>query len=126
MFGTNRHGSIQDRAARPHLVGAIMNFLICGGNALGVGSYAPSRLVLSLLGINARRPHLPRPGRQVRGDRRARADAGGIPGVLIAAYIVKPLTGGNDPLARSRGRAIYASVSMLPASRSPAAEPNCS
>jgi uncharacterized membrane protein YfcA len=115
------------------VLAAIMNFLICGGNALGVGSYAPSLLVFSLLGMN---PRAAFPimmgsaacGLSAAGIRFARAGRfdgtialaltiGGIPGVLIAAYVVKSL-----PVETIRWLVVavvlYASVSMLSAARS--------
>ncbi len=111
---------------------AITTFFICGGNALGVGSYAPSLLVFSLLGMNPRAAFpimmgsaacgLPAAG--IRFARAGRFDGtvalaltlGGIPGVLIAAYVVKSL-----PVAAIRWLVVavvlYASASMLAASR---------
>jgi uncharacterized membrane protein YfcA len=111
---------------------AVMTFFICGGNALGVGSYAPSLLVFSLLGMNPRAAFpimmgsaacgLPAAG--IRFARAGRFDGtvalaltlGGIPGVLIAAYVVKSL-----PVETIRWLVVavvlYASTSMLAASR---------
>ncbi len=119
------------------VLAAIMNFLICGGNALGVGSYAPSLLAFSLLGMNPRAAFpimmgsaacgLPAAG--IRFARAGRFDGsvalaltlGGIPGVLIAAYVVKSL-----PVETIRWLVVavvlYASVSMLAAARSEPAE----
>ena len=111
---------------------AVMTFFICAGNALGVGSYAPSLLVFSLLGMNPRAAFpimmgsaacgLPAAG--IRFVRAGRFDGtvalaltlGGIPGVLIAAYVVKSL-----PVETIRWLVVavvlYASMSMLAASR---------
>ena len=119
------------------VLAAIMNFFICGGNALGVGSYAPSLLAFSLLGMNPRAAfpimmgsaacRLPAAG--IRFARAGRFDGnvalaltlGGIPGVLIAAYVVKSL-----PVETIRWLVVavvlYASVSMLAAARSEPAE----
>ena len=115
------------------VVAAVVNFLLGGCNALGVGSYAPSLLVFSLLGMNPRSAFpimmgsaacmLPAAG--IRFARAGRFDGsvalaltlGGIPGVLIAAYVVKSL-----PVETIRWLVVfvvlYASLSMLAASRS--------
>jgi uncharacterized membrane protein YfcA len=116
---------------------AVVNFVLGGCNALGVGSYAPSLLVFSLLGMNPRAAFpimmgsaacmLPAAG--IRFARAGRFDGtvalaltlGGIPGVLIAAYVVKSL-----PVETIRWLVVavvlYASVSMLAAARSETAE----
>lgn len=115
------------------VLAAVVNFLLGGCNALGVGSYAPSLLVFSLLGMNPRAAFpimmgsaacmLPAAG--IRFARAGRFDGsvalgltlGGIPGVLIAAYVVKSL-----PVETIRWLVVavvlYASISMLSASRS--------
>ncbi len=84
-----------------------VNFALGALNALGIGSYAPSLIVFSLMGMDPRSAFpimmgsaaymLPMAGLQF-----ARADKydgqaalgialGGIPGVLVAAYVVKSL-----------------------------------
>lgn len=84
-----------------------VNFALGALNALGIGSYAPSLIVFSLMGMDPRSAFpimmgsaaymLPMAGIQF-----ARADKydgqaalgialGGIPGVLVAAYVVKSL-----------------------------------
>jgi uncharacterized membrane protein YfcA len=115
------------------VLAAVVNFLLGGCNALGVGSYAPSLLVFSLLGMNPRAAFpimmgsaacmLPAAG--IRFARSGRFDGsvalgltlGGIPGVLIAAYVVKSL-----PVETIRWLVVavvlYASISILAASRS--------
>ena len=112
---------------------ALVNFVLGVLNALGVGSYAPSLLVFSLLGMNPRAAFpimmgsaacmLPAAG--IRFAKAGRFDGsvalaltlGGIPGVLIAAYIVKSL-----PVETIRWGVVfvvlYASLSMLSAARS--------
>jgi uncharacterized membrane protein YfcA len=118
---------------------AIVSFLLGGGNALGVGSYAPSLLVFSLLGMNPRAAFpimmgtaactLPAAG--IRFVRAGRFDGtvalaltlGGVPGVLIAAYVVKSLSVG---MIRWLVVAVvlYASGSMRAAARpGPSEEP---
>lgn len=117
---------------------AAVNFCLGALNALGIGSYAPSLLVFSLLGMNPRSAFpimmgsaaymLPAAG--IRFARAGRYHGpvalaltlGGIPGVLIAAYVVKSL-----PLETIRWLVVavvlYASVSMLSAARQRAAVP---
>ncbi len=113
-------------------VTALVNFALGALNALGVGSYAPSLLVFSLLGMNPRAAFpimmgsaacmLPAAG--IRFARSGRYDGtialaltlGGIPGVLIAAYVVKSL-----PLGILRWLVVvvvlYAALAMLNAAR---------
>jgi uncharacterized membrane protein YfcA len=115
------------------VVAAAATFVLCGLNALGIGSYAPSLLVYSLLGMNPRAAFpimmgsaacgLPAAG--MRFARSGRFDGsmalaltlGGIPGVLLAAYVVKSL-----PLTTIRWLVVvvvlYAALSMLNAARS--------
>lgn len=115
------------------VVAAVVNFALGGLNALGIGSYAPSLLVFSLLGMNPRAAFpimmgsaacmLPAAG--IRFARSGRYDGsvalaltlGGIPGVLIAAFVVKSL-----PLGTIRWLVVfvvlYAALSMLSAARS--------
>jgi uncharacterized membrane protein YfcA len=110
-----------------------VNFFLGGGNALGVGNYAPSLLVFSLLGMNPRAAFpimmgsaacmLPAAG--IRFAKAGRFDGtvalaltlGGIPGVLIAAYVVKSLS-----LGTIRWLVVlvvlYAAISLLAARRS--------
>jgi uncharacterized membrane protein YfcA len=117
------------------IVAAVANFVLCGLNALGIGSYAPSLLIFSLLGMNPRAAFpimmgsaacgLPAAG--IRFARSGRFDGsmalalalGGIPGVLLAAYVVKSL-----PLTTIRWLVVvvvlYAALSMLNAARSKA------
>jgi uncharacterized membrane protein YfcA len=113
----------------------LLNFALGGLNALGVGSYAPSLLAFSLLGMNPRSAFpvmmgsagymlnacgvgFARSGR-FDGSAALALTIGGIPGVLIAAYVVKSL-----PLEAIRwlvvGVVLYTAVSMLFAARRPA------
>ncbi|HUU35083.1 MAG TPA: hypothetical protein VMW48_13555, partial [Vicinamibacterales bacterium] len=89
------------------VVAILMNFAFCALNALGIGSYAPSLIVFSLLGMSPRSAFpimmgsaaygLPLAG--IKFARTGRYDGkaalglalGGIPGVLVAAYVVKSL-----------------------------------
>ena len=85
----------------------LLNFVFCGFNALGIGSYAPSLIVFSLLGLS---PRAAFPimmgsaayGLPLAGIKYARTDKydgraalglalGGVPGVLVAAYVVQQL-----------------------------------
>ncbi len=104
------------------------NFVFCAFNALGIGSYAPSLLAFSLLGMSPRSAFpimmgsaaygLPLAGikfaRSDKYDGRAALGIalGGIPGVLVAAFVVKAL-----PLAAIRWLVVvvvlYAGVSLL-------------
>ncbi len=110
------------------LVAAALNFAFCALNALGIGSYAPSLIVFSLLGMNPRSAFpimmgsaaygLPLAG--IKFARTGRYDGtaalglalGGIPGVLVAAYVVKAL-----PLEAIRWLVVivvlYAGLSLL-------------
>lgn len=85
----------------------LLNFVFCGLNALGIGSYAPSLIVFSLLGMSPRSAFpimmgSAAYGLPLAGIKYARTDAydgraalglaiGGVPGVLVAAYVVKQL-----------------------------------
>ena len=89
------------------VLAAVLNFAFCALNALGIGSYAPSLIVFSLLGMSPRSAFpimmgsaaygLPLAG--IKFARTGRYDGtaalgialGGIPGVLVAAYLVKSL-----------------------------------
>ena len=106
----------------------LLNFVFCGLNALGIGSYAPSLIAFSLLGMSPRSAFpvmmgsaaygLPLAGvkfaRTGKYDGRAAFGMaiGGIPGVLVAAYLVKSL-----PLEAIRWLVVvvvlYAGVSLL-------------
>ena len=84
-----------------------VNFVLGALNALGIGSYAPSLIIFSLLGMSPRAAFpimmgsaaymLPLAG--IRFARAGKYDGqaalgialGGIPGVLVAAYVVKSL-----------------------------------
>jgi uncharacterized membrane protein YfcA len=111
------------------LVAALcLNFVFCGLNALGIGSYAPSLVAFSLLGMDPRSAFpvmmgsaaygLPMAGlkfvRTGRYDGQAALGIalGGIPGVLVAAYVVKSL-----PLVAIRWLVVavvlYAGLSLL-------------
>jgi len=109
-------------------VTAVLNFVLGALNALGVGSYAPSLIAFSLLGMDPRSAFpimmgsaaymLPMAG--IKYARTGRYDGqaalgltlGGIPGVLVAAYVVKSL-----PLNAIRWLVVavvlYAGVSLL-------------
>jgi len=107
---------------------AAVNFVLGGLNALGIGSYAPSLIVFSLLGMDPRAAFpimmgsaaymLPMAGIKFARTHRFDAQAalgitlGGIPGVLVAAYVVKSL-----PLVAIRWLVVvvvlYAGVSLL-------------
>jgi uncharacterized membrane protein YfcA len=111
---------------------AALNFALGALNALGIGSYAPSLLAFSLLGMNPRAAFPIMMGSAaymlnacgIRFAKTGRFDGraalaltvGGIPGVLIAAFIVKSL-----PLDAIRWLVVcvvsYASISMLSAAR---------
>jgi uncharacterized membrane protein YfcA len=113
----------------PTLVAAtLLNFGFCALNALGIGSYAPSLIVFSLLGMSPRSAFpimmgSAAYGLPLAGIKFARTDKydgkaalgmalGGIPGVLVAAYVVKSL-----PLEAIRWLVVivvlYAGVSLL-------------
>jgi uncharacterized membrane protein YfcA len=120
------------------LTGAALVFAVTANfglgmfEALGIGSYAPSLILLPLLGMNPRAAFpimmgsaayiLPACG--IRFLRARRYDGrvslgmtlGGIPGVLLAAYVVKSL-----PLETLRWMVVlvvsYASASLLTAAR---------
>lgn len=106
----------------------LLNFVFCGFNALGIGSYAPSLIVFSLLGLS---PRAAFPimmgsaayGLPLAGIKYARTDKydgraalglaiGGVPGVLVAAYVVQQL-----PLETLRWLVVavvlYAGLSLL-------------
>lgn len=111
------------------LVAALaLNFVFCAFNALGIGSYAPSLIVFSLLGMSPRSAFpimmgSAAYGLPLAGVKFARTDTydgraalgialGGIPGVLVAAYVVKQL-----PLEAIRWMVVavvlYAGISLL-------------
>ena len=114
------------------VLAAVVNFTLGALMALGIGCYAPSLLVFSLLGMSPRSAFPIMMGSAaymipVAGIRFAKAGRfdgavalamtlGGIPGVLIAAYVVKSL-----PLQTIRWLVVvvvaYASYSMLSAAR---------
>lgn len=106
----------------------LLNFVFCGFNALGIGSYAPSLIVFSLLGLS---PRAAFPimmgsaayGLPLAGIKYARTDKydgraalglalGGVPGVLVAAHVVQQL-----PLETLRWLVVavvlYAGLSLL-------------
>ncbi|MGD9904670.1 MAG: permease [Vicinamibacterales bacterium] len=84
-----------------------VNFILGVFNALGIGSYAPSLIVFSLMGMDPRSAFpimmgsaaymLPMAGLQFAragkydGQAALGMTLGGIPGVLVAAYVVKSL-----------------------------------
>lgn len=110
------------------VVATLLNFFFCALNALGIGSYAPSLIAFSLLGMNPRAAFPVMMGSAayglpLAGIKFARTDKydgkaalgialGGIPGVLLAAYVVKSL-----PLEAIRWLVVvvvlYAGVSLL-------------
>jgi uncharacterized membrane protein YfcA len=105
-----------------------VNFALGALNGLGIGSYAPSLIAFSLMGMDPRAAFPIMMGsaaymQTVAGARFVRAGRydgqaalglalGGVPGVLVAAYIVKSL-----PLYAIRwlvvGVVLYAGVSLL-------------
>lgn len=107
---------------------AAVNFCLGALNALGVGSYAPSLIVFSLLGMDPRSAFpimmgsaaymLPMAGIKYARTNKYDGQAalglmlGGIPGVLVAAYVVKSL-----PLYAIRWLVVvvvlYAGLSLL-------------
>ena len=120
------------------IVATGVNFVLGALNALGIGSYAPSLIVFSLMGMDPRSAFPIMMGSAaymlpMAGIKFARADKydgraalgialGGIPGVLVAAYVVKSL-----PLEAIRWLVVvvvlYAGLSLLRtamAHRSPA------
>jgi len=133
MFLTNMHwipgGGEAIGFSGPTLLFAVgANFLFCALNALGIGSYAPSLIVFSLLGMSPRSAFpimmgSAAYGLPLAGIKFARADRydgraalglalGGVPGVLVAAYVVKSL-----PLEAIRWLVVvvvlYAGLSLL-------------
>ncbi len=120
------------------VVAVLLNFVFCAFNALGIGSYAPSLIAFSLLGMSPRSAFpvmmgsaaygLPLAGikfaRTDRFDGRAALGIalGGIPGVLVAAFVVKSL-----PLVAIRWLVVvvvlYAGLSLLRSSLSATREP---
>ena len=110
-----------------------MNFVLGALNALGIGSYAPSLIVFSLLGMSPRSAFPIMMGSAaymlpMAGIRFARANKydgqaalgialGGIPGVLVAAYVVKSLPLGDDPLAGGRRGAVRRAVAAADGAR---------
>jgi uncharacterized membrane protein YfcA len=117
-------------------VAVVTNFLLGGLMMLGIGLYAPCLILLTLLGMNPLAAFpimmgscallMPVGGaRFVRSGRYNLSAAlgltlGGIPGVLVAAYIVKSM-----PLAWLRWLVfvvvVYAALQMLKSAREPAA-----
>ncbi len=109
-------------------VGAVGNFVLGALMTLGVGLYAPCMILVSLLGMNPKAAFpvmmgscaflMPAAGFQFLGKRaydvRAAIGlaAGGVPGVLVAAFVVRSLS-----LAAVRwlvvGVASYAAVTLL-------------
>ena len=109
---------------------ALINFGLGGLMALGIGSYAPSLIAFSLLGMDPRSAFPIMMGSAaymialggIKFAREGRYDGqaalgltlGGIPGVLVAAYLVKSL-----PLVAIRWLVVvvvlYASVALLKA-----------
>jgi len=114
------------------VVAVIGNFILGALMTLGIGMYAPSLIMISLLGMNPRAAFPIMMGscaflmpvgsiRFVRKNSYALRPAlglalGGIPAVLIAAYIVKEL-----PLAAIRWLVVvvvvYTAISMLRSAR---------
>jgi uncharacterized membrane protein YfcA len=112
------------------LVAMAINFALGGFNSLGIGNYAPSLIAFSLLGMDPRAafPIMMGSGAYMQAvsgltfvkegkyDGRVALGIalGGIPGVLVAAYIVKSL-----PLTAIRWLVVvvvvYAAVSLLTA-----------
>jgi uncharacterized membrane protein YfcA len=110
------------------VLATLVNFVLGGLNALGIGSYAPSLIVFSLLGMDPRAAFpimmgsaaymLPMAGikfartHKFDGQAALGITLGGIPGVLVAAYVVKSL-----PLVAIRWLVVvvvlYAGVSLL-------------
>jgi uncharacterized membrane protein YfcA len=106
----------------------LVNFVLGGLNALGIGSYAPSLIIFSLLGMDPRAAFpimmgsaaymLPMAGIKFArthtfdGQAALGITLGGIPGVLVAAYVVKSL-----PLVAIRWLVVvvvlYAGISLL-------------
>ncbi len=105
-----------------------VNFVLGGLNALGIGSYAPSLIIFSLLGMDPRAAFpimmgsaaymLPMAGikfartHKFDGQAALGITLGGVPGVLVAAYVVKSL-----PLVAIRWLVVvvvlYAGISLL-------------
>jgi uncharacterized membrane protein YfcA len=110
------------------VIATIVNVILGALNALGIGSYAPSLIVFSLLGMDPRSAFPIMMGSAaymlpLSGIKFARTGAydgqaalgialGGIPGVLVAAYVVKEL-----PLEAIRWLVVvvvlYAGVNLL-------------
>ncbi len=109
-------------------VATVVNLFLGAMNGLGIGNYAPSLIAFSLLGMDPRAafPIMMGSGaymQAVAGTKFVRAGrydgqaalglaVGGVPGVLVAAYVVKSL-----PLAAIRwlvvGVVLYAAMSLL-------------
>ncbi|MDH4062884.1 MAG: sulfite exporter TauE/SafE family protein [Acidobacteriota bacterium] len=110
------------------VLAAALNFVLGALNGLGIGSYAPSLIAFSLMGMNPRAAFPIMMGsaaymQAVAGAKFVRAGTydgqvalgltlGGIPGVLVAAYIIKSL-----PLDAIRWLVVavvlYAGISLL-------------
>lgn len=135
MLMTNMHwipgGGSAIGFSGPTLVLALtINFVLGGLNSLGIGNYAPSLIAFSLMGLDPRAafPIMMGSGacmqamagvkfvKEGKYDGRVALGLtlGGIPGVLVAAYIVKSL-----PLTAIRwlvvGVVLYAALSLLAA-----------
>lgn len=133
MFMTNMQwfpggGTAVGFAGVTLVVASALNFAIGGLNGLGIGSYAPSLIAFSLLGMDPRAAFPIMMGsaaymQSVAGMRFVRTGKydgqaalgialGGIPAVLVAAYVVKSL-----PLDAIRWLVVvvvlYAAVSLL-------------
>jgi uncharacterized membrane protein YfcA len=133
MFLTNMQwipggGTAIGFAGTTLVIATLLNFIFCGLNALGIGSYAPSLIAFSLLGMDPRSAFpimmgsaaygLPVAGIKFAktgkydGQAALGLTLGGIPGVLVAAYVVKSL-----PLVALRWLVVsvvlYAGVSLL-------------
>jgi uncharacterized membrane protein YfcA len=131
-------GSALAFAPRALVVALAVNFVLGALVTLGIGNYAPSLVVFSLLGIDPRAafPIMAGSGAFVatmagvrfinasRFDRRAALGLtlGGIPGVIVAAWLVKSL-----PLEALRWLVLmvvtYASVTLLKSGSSQSAPP---
>ncbi len=133
MFLTNMHwipggGTAIGFYGAALVVATAVNFVLGALNALGIGSYAPSLIVFSLMGMDPRSAFpimmgsaaymLPMAGIKFAGANKYDGQAalgialGGIPGVLVAAYVVKSL-----PLEAIRWLVVvvvlYAGLSLL-------------
>jgi uncharacterized membrane protein YfcA len=121
------------------VLATLVNFALGALNALGIGSYAPSLIVFSLLGMDPRSAFpimmgsaaymLPMAGIKFAAANKYDGQAalgialGGIPGVLVAAYVVKSL-----PLEAIRWLVVvvvlYAGLTLLRTALERRAEPS--